>query len=116
MVVPSECYENCPYSVMEAMALGKPLIVSSYGGLPELVEDGKNGYVYDAAGSGAVDHMETCIRKIFTLPENEYRRIEQRSLDRAGNLFDATQYINKIEDFLAPIRKCGREKRDYFGR
>ena len=46
VVLPSEWYENGPYSAMEAMALGKPLIVSDNGGLPELVEDGVNGYIY----------------------------------------------------------------------
>ena len=46
MVLPSEWYENGPYSAMEAMALGKPLIVSNLGGLPELVEQNKNGYIF----------------------------------------------------------------------
>lgn len=109
VVVPSICYENAPYSVMEAMALGKPLIVSSYGGLPELVEDGENGYVYDAAGSGVVDRLEKCIRKIFTLSEKEYKRMEQCSLDRAENLFGTAQYVKKIEGFLASTRKQERK-------
>ena len=46
--LPSEWYENGPYSIMEAQALGRPAIVSDYGGLPELVEDGRTGYITKA--------------------------------------------------------------------
>lgn len=101
VVVPSECYENCPYSVMEAMALGKPLIVSNYGGLPELVEDGKNGYVYDAAGSNTVDHLTKCIQKMFLLSENEYDEMGQCSMERAKELFDIGRYVCAIERYNA---------------
>ncbi|MBX6422903.1 glycosyltransferase family 4 protein [Thermosulfurimonas sp. F29] len=51
VVVPSECYENCPMTVLEAMALGKPIIASRIGGLPELVEEGKTGLLFEA-GNG----------------------------------------------------------------
>ena len=44
----SEWYENGPYSILEAQALGRPVIVSDYGGLPELVEDGRTGYIIKA--------------------------------------------------------------------
>lgn len=41
VILPSEWYENGPYTIMEAMSQGKPVIVTNYGGLPEIVEDGK---------------------------------------------------------------------------
>lgn len=43
--LPSEWYENGPYSIMEAQAVGKPVIVSDNGGLPELVKNGVTGYI-----------------------------------------------------------------------
>ena len=46
--LPSEWYENGPYSILEAQALGRPVIVSNYGGLPELVEDSRTGYITEA--------------------------------------------------------------------
>ena len=36
-------YENFPMVALEAMAFGSPLIASRVGGLPEMVEDGRNG-------------------------------------------------------------------------
>ena len=57
----SEWYENGPYSVLEAQALGRPVIVSDYGGLPELVEDGITGYIIKA---GNVPDLTEKIRKM----------------------------------------------------
>ena len=37
VVFPSECYENCPFSVMEAQGLGRPVLASDLGGIPELI-------------------------------------------------------------------------------
>ena len=47
VVVPSEWYENCSMSVLEAMAYGKPIIGSRIGGIPEQVEDGKTGFLFE---------------------------------------------------------------------
>lgn len=46
VVVPSEWYENCSMVVLEAMALGKPVIGSNIGGIPEQIEDGGTGFLF----------------------------------------------------------------------
>jgi len=43
LVVPSICYENFPLVVVEAYALGVPVVVSDVGGLAALVRDGITG-------------------------------------------------------------------------
>lgn len=46
VLVPSEWYENCPMNVLEAKALGKAVIASNIGGIPELIRDGVDGYLF----------------------------------------------------------------------
>ena len=49
VVVPSEWYENCSMVVLEAMAFGngKPIIGSRIGGIPEQIDDGKTGFLFE---------------------------------------------------------------------
>lgn len=46
VILPSEWYENYPYSVLEAFALGKPVVGSRIGGIPELVKDNRTGLTF----------------------------------------------------------------------
>ncbi|HYY72269.1 MAG TPA: glycosyltransferase, partial [Candidatus Bathyarchaeia archaeon] len=43
MVVPSECYENLPMTLVEAFACGTPTIVAGLGALQEMVADQRTG-------------------------------------------------------------------------
>jgi glycosyltransferase involved in cell wall biosynthesis len=52
-VLPS-LFEGMPNAVMEAMALGKPVILSDVNGARELVEDGKSGIIVPPADAGAL--------------------------------------------------------------
>lgn len=99
VVLPSEWYENGPYSAMEAMAMGKPLIVSNQGGLPEVVEDGKNGYVYQ----GGSDELAECIDKMMQLSTEEYTEMSQCSLKKAKKLFDADKYVVELEKLVEEL-------------
>jgi glycosyltransferase involved in cell wall biosynthesis len=48
LIFPSECYENFPITLLEAMALGKAAVVSDMGGLREIVVEGDTGWVFEA--------------------------------------------------------------------
>lgn len=48
VVLPSEWYENNPKAVLEAFALGKPVIGARIGGIPELVKDGETGLTFES--------------------------------------------------------------------
>jgi glycosyltransferase involved in cell wall biosynthesis len=47
VVLPSECYENNPRSIIEGFALGKPALGARFGGIPELVKDGETGFTFE---------------------------------------------------------------------
>ena len=50
-ITPSECYENNPRSILESFAMGKPVLGSNIGGIPELVIDGKTGFTFKVGDS-----------------------------------------------------------------
>ena len=66
VVVPSEWYENCSMVVLEAMAFGKPVIASRIGGIPEQVQDGCNGLLFDA---GNTEQLAEKIELLWSSPK-----------------------------------------------
>ena len=47
VIVPSLWHENFPYVILQSFAVGKPVIGSNRGGIPELVEHGNRGLIYE---------------------------------------------------------------------
>ncbi len=71
-IVPSIWHDNSPLVIYESMALGKPVLGAKSGGIPELVDNGKTGYIFEP---GNVPDLVEKIRKINndgTLKEMSY--------------------------------------------
>ena len=47
-VYPSELYENCPFSVMESILYGTPVLGANIGGIPELIEPSVTGELFES--------------------------------------------------------------------
>lgn len=52
-VLPS-AWENFPHTVVEALAVGCPVIATAVGGVPEVVRDGENGLLVPPGDAGAL--------------------------------------------------------------
>ncbi|MDP3964638.1 MAG: glycosyltransferase [bacterium] len=63
VIVPSQWYENCPLVILEAFAYGKPVLGTRVGGIPELIEDGKTGMLFDL---GDVAGMREAIQSVMS--------------------------------------------------
>jgi glycosyltransferase involved in cell wall biosynthesis len=61
----SSTWENFPHTVVEALAVGTPVVATSVGGVPELVRDGVNGLLVPA---GDVSALADAIRRIVVEP------------------------------------------------
>jgi glycosyltransferase involved in cell wall biosynthesis len=58
LVMPSFA-EGLPVELMEAMALGRPVVATYVAGIPELVQDGVNGWLVPAGDPAALTHVLT---------------------------------------------------------
>lgn len=47
-IFPSECYENCPFAVIESQMYGTPILAANVGGVPELLQEGVTGELFQA--------------------------------------------------------------------
>lgn len=50
----SSAWENFPHALVEALAVGTPVLATNVGGVPEIVVDGENGLLVPAADAGAL--------------------------------------------------------------
>lgn len=67
-VCPSVCNENCPFSVIESMMNAVPVLGARRGGIPELIEEGRTGWLFTA--DDPADLKQT-IRRIWDSTEPE---------------------------------------------
>ncbi|HCC23140.1 TPA: hypothetical protein DF272_03100 [Candidatus Falkowbacteria bacterium] len=71
LLVPSRCYENYPTVILEAFAHGLPVIGVSHGGVPELVEEEKTGFLFE---SGVGDSLVKAVQKARSWADYESLR------------------------------------------
>ena len=92
VVIPSICNENCPYSVLEAMEIGKPIVASRIGGIPELIADGENGYLYKA------DDINELKEKLMLMLDNDDKvnRFAQKSRELYESYYSPDSYYNEL--------------------
>ena len=90
-IVPSLCYENSPSVIYESFKFGTPVIASAIGGIPELVQEGVNGYLFNP------DNKITLLNKLnFSLQAmNKFEKMSENAKIKARD-FDIKNYIYKL--------------------
>jgi len=76
IVIPSIWPENMPLSLLESLSLGKIVIASNIGGIPEIIKDGINGFLFEA---GNQESLQEKMKKVLTLSEAEREKIKQEA-------------------------------------
>lgn len=103
VVLPSEWYENGPYSAIEALQLGRPIIGANIGGIPELVRN--NGFLFE---SGSVNELTQRILQIEKVSKEEYECMVQHSLE----LFDEQYTVENHFEKLKKVYNKAIQKKD----
>jgi colanic acid/amylovoran biosynthesis glycosyltransferase len=84
MILPSFA-EGLPVVIMEALALGRPVIVSAIAGTPELVDE-KCGWLIP---SGSVDTLVDAVKQALATPPKEMEQMGQIGRERVLAMHDA---------------------------
>lgn len=99
VVLPSICNENCPYSIIEALTLGKPVIASKVGGVPELVKAEENGLVYK------YDDIEDLTNKLNRLFEDDKLVKEySKNAKDSSKEYSVDSYYEKLINIYEKIK------------
>ena len=93
-IVPSQCYDNFPTSVIESMSLGTTVIASKIGGLPHMIKNGVTGILFEP---GNPDSLATSIQKLVSDPAT-INIMSQQALEVAHRQFSTDKHFTQLMD------------------
>ena len=115
MVLPSFA-EGLPVVIMEALALGRPVISTYIAGIPELVKSGVTGWLVPA---GSVEELAAAMREVLEAPAEVLERMGRVGAGRVRERHDAAVEARKLAGLFGgeyargvDVRKRGEESRD----
>ena len=91
-VVPSECYENNPMTVIESLFLGVPVIGAKIGGIPEIVKE-EHGFIFDPANE---ENLKQQINRALGINQTDYEKMRESSKAFAEKNFSEKNHYKKL--------------------
>lgn len=83
VIIPSIWYENMPLSLLEALSLGKIVIAANIGGIPEIIKDKENGFLFDLYSA---NDLGVKIKLLNTLDTRTIQVIKEQAKQSVANL------------------------------
>tara|TARA_R100001198_G_scaffold96992_1_gene90639 strand:+ start:13869 stop:15020 length:1152 start_codon:yes stop_codon:yes gene_type:complete len=99
MVVPSVSYENFPMTVVEAMALGTPVIASNTGALAAIVGDGMSGALFEV---GNHHDLTAKVSDLFMRPER-LSVMSQNARERYEHQMSPQKNLHQLEQIYSEV-------------
>jgi glycosyltransferase involved in cell wall biosynthesis len=96
MVLPSFA-EGLPVVLMEALAMGRPVITTYISGIPELVEDERNGWLVPP---GSVEALADALRTALKAPTALLDEMGQRGAARVNEVHDCMKEARKLANLF----------------
>jgi glycosyltransferase involved in cell wall biosynthesis len=100
VVLPTEMYENAPMSVLESMALGKPVIGAQIGGIPELIVEGETGWIFQ---SGSVPDLAQCLQIAMSTDDAHLMQMGRAARRHVERRFNRAGYVDAMLDLYASL-------------
>jgi len=96
LIMPSFA-ENLPVAMMEALALGRPVLGTYIAGVPELVENGVTGWLVPA---GNVDAIAEAVIRILNTPTDQLSAMGKAGVERVRRMHDARKEAAKLAELF----------------
>lgn len=103
VIVPS-IVDNLPYAVIEAMQLGKVVLASDCGGQKELVESGKNGYIF----KHTFENFQKNLTKLLSLNRDEIHEIGKKA---KATILGELNYSSIYEQKISLLKNISKRER-----
>ncbi len=100
LVLPSEWYENAPISVLEAYALGRPVIGADIGGIPEMIRRGETG---ELSAPGDAHSLAAALCAMAARGANERKAMGRAGRQWIGQDFSAAAYRDRTLDLYRAL-------------
>ncbi|HXF56069.1 MAG TPA: glycosyltransferase [Actinomycetota bacterium] len=99
-------HEGLPIALLEAMAMGCPVVATRVGGVPEVVRHGRDGLIVPPSDSAASAEAVTCL-----LLDPELRRSMGEAARGRAAQFDLRVAVGRIEDVYEGLleRRAGKK-------
>ena len=92
--------EGIPVAVMEAMSTGLPVITTNISGIPELIENNKDGFLINPGEPVALSNK---IEKVLEMPRNELQKISSNARKKIEMYFDQTKLTYELKDIFESL-------------
>jgi len=96
----TSAWENFPHTVVEALAVGTPVIATAVGGVPEVVRDGTNGLLVPAGDPVAI---AAAIERFFA--DDELRSRLRAAATTSVADYAPNRLYERVEDVLAEVAR-----------
>ncbi len=100
LVLPSEWYENAPMSILEAYALGRPVIGACIGGIPEMIDPGETGFLFEP---GNMDALAAEMERVAALPDTQLQRLGAAARQRVVRDYSNQTYLANMLALYASL-------------
>ncbi|MCI0531981.1 MAG: glycosyltransferase family 4 protein [candidate division Zixibacteria bacterium] len=110
IVFPALLYHHSPMAILEAFALGKPAVASNLGSLPELVEEGKTGFLVE---TDSVSDLSDKIKRLHDRPEL-VRKFGENARAKMEKDHSAREYYPKLVGLYQKILTRGNLTRSNY--
>jgi glycosyltransferase involved in cell wall biosynthesis len=100
IVVPSEWYENNPMTIVESFFLGKPVIGSNIGGIPELLTN-NTGFIFESANELSLCNV---IQLSEIMTKEEYEMVSHNCINFAMEHFNKTNHLKELIEIYKKVK------------